>query len=414
MPVPAAGSPVRPIPGSGPRALPPVIRGAGTALLALAPLALALLALAPLALAPLALAPPAAAQPDGTVYETEQARLRLAVLAEGLASPWGLAFLPDGGLLITEKPGRLRVFRAGRLSAPVAGLPEAAAVGQGGLLDVAVDPDYAQSGWVYLSLAARGDGGLGTQIWRGRLRDGRWVDGELLFDMARKTNAGRHFGSRLAFDPQGRLYFSIGDRGDKPRAQDPADSAGRIHRIARDGTVPPDNPFVGQAGASETAFTLGNRNVQGMATHPQTGRIWMHEHGPRGGDEVNLVRAGANYGWPEVTHGVAYSGATISARSSAPGLVDPLHVWVPSIAPSGMTFYSGDKFPAWQGDLFIGALKSRLLVRLELDGEAVIAEERLLVEEIGRIRAVETGPDGHLYLLTDSTDGLLVRLEPAG
>jgi glucose/arabinose dehydrogenase len=364
---------------------------------------------AALLLLPLLAALPA----DAQVHETEQARFRTVVLADGLEHPWGLDFLPDGGILVTERPGRLRIFRDGALSAPIAGVPEAAAVGQGGLLDVALGPDYAEEGWVYLSLAGRGEGGLGTQIWRGKLRDGRWTESQKLFDMAHKTGAGRHFGSRIAFDPAGDLYFSIGDRGEMERAQAVGDEAGRIHRIARDGSIPEDNPFLDDPRATPSAFTRGNRNPQGMATHPQTGEIWIHEHGPRGGDEVNVIRAGNNYGWPEVTHGIDYSGAVISERESAPGFTDPLHVWDPSIAPSGMAFYTGEAFPEWQGDLFVGALKFRLLVRLELDGETVVAEERMLEEELGRIRAVEQGPDGLLYLLTDSSDGLLVRLEPA-
>lgn len=346
-------------------------------------------------------------------YSSEQSDFRLVELADDLERPWGMAFLPDGGMLITEQAGQLRLYRDGGLSDPISGIPEAEERGQGGLLDVAVDPDYVETGWIYLSLSGEGEGGLGTQVWRGRLQDGRWTDSEILFDMKDKTRAGRHFGSRFAFDSESRLYFSIGDRGAMDRAQDPADEAGRIHRIERDGTVPSDNPYLGEAGTPPTAYTRGNRNAQGMARHPDTGVIWIHEHGPRGGDEVNVIRAGANYGWPEVTHGIDYSGAVISERESGPGFEDPVHVWVPSIAPSGMAFYSGAAFPEWQGDLFVGALRSRLLVRLELDGEQVIGEERLLEDEVGRIRDVRVGPDGFVYLLTDSNDGRLLRLEPA-
>lgn len=346
------------------------------------------------------------------VHESEQADFRLVELADGLDSPWGLAVLPGGGVLITEQGGDLRLYRDGEVSDPIAGVPDAEERGQGGLLDVVLDPDYAETGWIYLSLAGRGEGGLGTQVWRGRLQDGGWTDSELLFDMQRKTSAGHHFGSRFAFDADGRLYFSIGDRGVIERSQDPTDEAGRIHRIERDGTVPSDNPFLDEAGTPPTAYTRGNRNPQGMATHPDTGLIWIHEHGPRGGDEVNVIRAGSNYGWPEVTHGIDYSGAIISERQSAPGFVDPVHVWVPSIAPSGMAFYSGAAFPEWQGDLLIGALRSQMLVRLELDGEQVIGEERLLEREVGRIRDVRVGPDGFVYLLTDSSNGRLLRLEP--
>ncbi|WP_119166448.1 PQQ-dependent sugar dehydrogenase [Algihabitans albus] len=360
----------------------------------------------------LALGPIFAFPAVAETYRSEQADFRLVELADDLESPWGMAFLPDGGILITEQAGQLRLYRGGDLSDPIPGTPDVEERGQGGLLDVAVDPDYAETGWIYLSLSARGEGGLGTQVWRGRIQDNRWIESELLFDMQRKTRIGRHFGSRFAFDPDGRLYFSIGDRGAMQRAQDPADEAGRIHRIERDGTVPSDNPYLDESGTPPTALTRGNRNAQGMATHPDTGVIWTHEHGPRGGDEVNVIRAGANYGWPEVTHGIDYSGAVISDRQSAPGFDDPVHVWVPSIAPSGMAFYSGAAFPEWQGDLFVGALRSRLLVRLELEGEQVIGEEWLLEREVGRIRDVRVGPDGFVYLLTESNDGRLLRLEP--
>lgn len=362
-----------------------------------------------LLLFPVLVAAPAAAE----VYESEQARFRTVVLIDGLTHPWGLDFLADGGILISERPGRLRVLRDGNLSAPIEGVPEVVDRGQGGMLDVAVGPDHGETGWIYIALSGPGEGGIGTQIWRGRLDEGRWVDGEKLFEMRGTSRSGFHFGSRIAFDPEGRLYFSIGDRGEMRRAQAVGDEAGRIHRIEADGSVPPDNPFLDDPQAVPTAFTRGNRNPQGMAVHPETGEIWIHEHGPRGGDEVNIVRAGENYGWPEVTHGIDYSGAVISERERAPGFADPLYVWDPSIAPSGMAFYTGAAFPEWQGDLFVGALKFRQLVRLELEGERVVGEERMLERELGRIRAVEQGPDGLLYLLTDARNGLLVRLQPA-
>jgi glucose/arabinose dehydrogenase len=346
--------------------------------------------------------------------DSEQARFRVVEVAGGLEHPWGMAFLPDGRILVSERPGRLRLVAPdGTVSPPVAGVPEAAAVGQGGMLDVELGPDHARTGWIYLTLAGRGEGRLGTQVWRGRLDGERWVDSQMLFDMTRKTGSGFHFGSRIAFGGDGLLYFSIGDRGAMERAQDPADEAGRIHRIAPDGTIPADNPFLGEAGAPPSAFTRGNRNPQGMAVHPDTGEIWIHEHGPRGGDEVNLIRAGLNYGWPEATHGIDYSGAVISERESAPGFEDPLHVWVPSIAPSGMTFYTGAAFPGWQGDIFLGALRDRMLVRLELEDGRILAEERMLERAVGRVRDVQQGPDGLLYLLTDADDGRLLRLEPA-
>ncbi|MFT0798261.1 PQQ-dependent sugar dehydrogenase [Synechococcus sp. R5-12] len=345
---------------------------------------------------------------------TEQA-FRVVTLAQGLEHPWGMAFLPDGTLLVTERPGRLRrVTDQGLDPQPIAGVPEVFAQGQGGLLDIALHPNHAENGWIYLSYAAPGPGGGGTRVARARLGEGGLQDLEVIFDMERKTPAQQHFGSRLAFDEQGFLYISTGDRGERDRAQDLGDSAGKVLRITDAGGIPADNPFVGQAGALPETFTYGHRNIQGMARHPETGAIWSHEHGPQGGDEINILAPGVNYGWPLITYGREYTGEPVGqGLAAAPGLASPLLHWTPSIAPSGMTFYTGEAFPEWRGNLFVGALAGQHLARLVLDGERVVAEERLLEGAVGRIRDVRQGPDGLLYLLTDAPSGSLLRLEPA-
>ena len=360
------------------------------------------------------------AAPQGPVG-SEQATFELVTVAAGLEHPWGMAFLPNGDMLITERPGRLRLLRAGALEPPragahdpesIAGVPEVYASGQGGLLDVALDPDFASNRVIYLSYAAEGDGGNSTRVARATLGDGRLEDLEVIFIAEPLVRSSKHFGSRLAFDPEGYLFITVGERGQGDRAQDQGDHNGSVIRLHPDGRVPDDNPFMGTAAKPEI-FSYGHRNAQGLAIHPETGIPWLHEHGARGGDEVNIVRPGVNYGWPVITYGIDYSGAPIGEGTHKEGMAQPIHYWVPSIAPSGMAFYTGDAFPDWQGDLFVGALVQEHLARLELDGERVVAEERLLEGAIGRIRDVETGPDGFLYLLTDERDGALYRLEPA-
>ncbi len=275
-------------------------------------------------------------------------------------------------------------------------------------------PRHADNNLVYFSFAARGQGGIGTEVARGRLAGERLEDVEVIFRMQPKSGGGRHFGSRLLFDREGYLFVTLGDRGDQERAQRPDDHAGSVIRLHDDGRVPASNPFAGRAGWKPEKFTLGNRNVQGAALHPQTGMLWTHEHGPQGGDEVNVIRGGTNYGWPVITYGVEYGiGTKIGEGAHKTGMAQPVHYWVPSIAPSGMAFYTGDRFPRWRGDVFIGALRDEMLVRLRLDGEKVVKEERLLRGVLGRVRDVRSGPDGFIYLLTDSSSGALVRLEPA-
>jgi glucose/arabinose dehydrogenase len=363
----------------------------------------------------LLLAGPALAWAQTEIVRSNVHTFRVVKLTDGLVHPWGLAFLPDGRMLVTERPGRLRLVGAdGKLDPrPIDGLPRIAAVGQGGLLDVALHPNYGDNGWVYLSYVARGDGGVGTEVLRGKLNGYRLENMEVLFRMQPKSGGGRHFGSRLVFDRDGTLFITLGDRGDQDRAQRLNDHAGSVIRLHDDGRVPADNPYVGRTGAQPEKYTLGNRNMQGAALHPRTGLLWTHEHGPQGGDEVNVIRPGRNYGWPVITYGVNYGiGTKIGEGTHKAGMEQPLYKWVPSIAPSGMAFYTGNKFPKWNGDLFVGSLKFQLLVRLQLDGEKVVKEERMLEGELGRIRDVRVGPDGYLYLLIDSSDGVLVRLEP--
>ncbi len=366
-----------------------------------------------LAVAALALATATGAQ----TIRTEEHALRAVTVVGGLDHPWSVAFLPDGRMLITERPGRLRIVgRDGKLAPqPVGGLPaNIVEHGQGGLLDVALHPRFPENGWVYLTYAARDASGVGTEVARGKLTDDRLAEMQVLFRMQPKLGGGRHFGSRLVFDRDGYLFVTLGDRGEQERAQRLDEHAGKIVRLHDDGRVPTDNPFARHAGAKPEIFSLGNRNVQGAALHPRTGALWTHEHGPQGGDEVNVIRAGANYGWPVITYGANYgTGTKIGEGTAKAGMVQPVRYWVPSIAPSGMAFYDADRFPRWKGDLFVGALRDRMLVRLKLDGEKVVKEERMLVGTLGRIRDVRVGPDGLIYLLTDSSDGSLVRLEPA-
>lgn len=349
--------------------------------------------------------------------ETERHEIGYEILIDGLETPWGMAFLPDGHILVTEKPGRLRMLKPnGELMAkPIQGVPETQAYGQGGLLDVALHPDFPNNHWVYLSYTEiDATGQAGINVARGELRGHALKNPEVIFRMRPKTRSSLHFGSRLVFDKTGYLYITTGDRGDKARAQDLFDPAGSLLRLHDDGRIPQDNPFSNGKKANAEIFSYGHRNIQGAAMHPQTGAIWIHEHGPQGGDEINIPEAGVNHGWPVITYGVNYGiGTKIGEGTHKKGMAQPVYHWVPSIAPSGMVFYTGDAFPNWRGNLFVGSLKFEQLVRLQLDGTQVVHEERMLGGELGRIRDVRQGPDGLLYLLTDEHDGLLVRLKPA-
>lgn len=363
--------------------------------------------------------PPALA--DERVFDTERARVRLAVVTDRLAYPWAIDFLPDGRMIVTEKPGRLRIVtRTGRLSPPVSGVPAVDDGGQGGLLDVTLDPAFADNRLVYLSYTEPGPGGRNsTAVARGRLSAaGTALEGvTVVFRQLPRLSGRLHYGSRVVFARDGNMFVTLGERSRRSyrvQAQDLGSHLGKIVRVRPDGAVPRDNPFAGRPGARPEIWSYGHRNVQGAAIHPVSGKLWAIEHGPRGGDEINIAEPGRNYGWPVVSHGVEYSGLPVgSGRRSAPGMEDPLVTWTPVIAPGGMTFYTGAAFPGWRGNLLISGLRSRAIVRLELDGARVLGEERLLEAEGRRIRDVGVGPDGFVYAVTDESRGKILRLAPA-
>jgi glucose/arabinose dehydrogenase len=350
--------------------------------------------------------------------KSEQGTLEVTTMTKGLEHPWALAFLPDRqGMLVTERPGNLRVVSAdGKLSAPLSGVPKVWAKGQGGLLDVVLSPDFTQDRTVYLSYAEGGGEGdkAGTAVGRGRLSDDLTAikDFKVIFRQEPKLSVGNHFGSRLVFDRDGYLFITLGENNDRPTAQDLDKLQGKVVRIYPDGKVPDDNPFVGQAGVRPEIWSYGHRNPQGAALNPWTGTLWENEHGPQGGDEINIIERGKNYGWPMATHGINYSGQPIpeAKGKSAEGTVAPHHVWEKSPGLSGMAFYDADRFKAWQHNVFIGALVNQELIRLQFDGDRVVHEERLLGELNERIRDVRQGPDGYLYVLTDEDDGALYKI----
>jgi glucose/arabinose dehydrogenase len=357
------------------------------------------------------------AAPSRAAEGAAPAEVRLVTVASGLEHPWGLAFLPDGRFLVTERPGSLRIVgQDGRVGPPLSGVPKVDAVNQGGLLDVALDPGFAKNRLVYLSYTEARESGNGTTVARGVLGETGLTNVKVIFRQQPAMTGGHHFGSRLVFARDGTLFITLGDRGSgRDRAQTLDNHLGKIVRINADGSVPADNPFVGRKGALPEIWSYGHRNVQGAALHPASGELWANEHGPKGGDELNRVLPGRNYGWPVVTYGREYSGLEISESGTAPGMESPVHHWVPSIATSGLMFYTGDKFPGWRGDAFVGGLKSQQLVRLRLDSNRVTQEERLLRGDVrDRVRDVRQGPDGYIYVLTDEMDGRLLRLEPAG
>ncbi len=349
---------------------------------------------------------------NARTVQTQAGAVAIETVADGLDSPWGLAFLPDGRMLVTERPGRLRVVTAdGTISAPVSGLPTIEAPGQGGLLDVALDPAFPETGVIYVAFVEPGDGGVSTAVARGRLAGTNLLDVEVIFRQVPKLPGRHHFGSRLAFAPDGTLFVTLGERNEFEPAQDNTNHLGTIVRINPDGSVPADNPFIGRSDALPEIWSYGHRNVQGAAIHPETGKLWAHEFGPRGGDELNIPEAGKNYGWPLVSWGRHYWGGGIPDPPTRPDLAQSIYHWTPVISPSGMTFYTGDLFPDWRGNLLIGGLTSQGVVRLSLDGERVTDEERIDMET--RIRNVRQGPDGAVYLLVDGSDGAVLRLTPA-
>jgi glucose/arabinose dehydrogenase len=349
-------------------------------------------------------------------FKSSAGGIAVDTVVSGLANPWALAFLPDRRMLVTERPGRLRIATAdGKLSPPLAGVPKVYASGQGGLHDVALDRNFAQNQTIYICFAeAHPDGGGRTSMARARLSGDKLDDVKIIFRQDGPPSSGRHFGCRIVQTPDNNLFLTLGDHGSHPKeAQNIRNHVGKIVRIAPDGSAPNDNPFVGRKDAVPEIWSYGNRNVQGAALHPVTGKLWAHEHGPRGGDELNIIEKGKNYGWPVIGYGIDYSGMKIHEATAKPGMEQPIKQWTPVIAPSGMAFYQGGLFPAWKGNLFIGGLATQIVVRLTLDGEKVTGEERLLQGIRERIRDVRTGPDGAIYLATDSFNGRILRVKPA-
>jgi glucose/arabinose dehydrogenase len=367
------------------------------------------------------LLPAVTADAATTLVDTKAHRVSIVTVTEGLEHPWGLAFLPDGRMLVTERPGRMRIVgRDGRLDpAPVAGLPRVDPQGQGGLLDVALHPQHASNGWIYWSYVQKDLlRNNGTEVARGKLAGGpgnwRMESVEVLFRLAPKSGSGQHFGSRIVFDRSGLMYVTFGDRGEKDAAQVLGDQRGKIVRLTDDGRPAPGNPFLHTPGARPEIFSLGHRNVQGAAIHPVTGALWANEHGPQGGDELNVIKAGANYGWPVITYGVNYvTGTRIGEGTAKAGMAQPAKYWTPSPALAGLAFYEGDKFPKWRGDALMGTLRAGALIRVRLDGERFVDDEFMLKGALPRVRDVRVGPDGYVYLLTDASNGTILRLEPS-
>ncbi|MDG5767797.1 PQQ-dependent sugar dehydrogenase [Balneolales bacterium ANBcel1] len=353
--------------------------------------------------------------PDETpdVVESRDQRFHVQTVAEGFSVPWAMAFLPDGEVLVTERSGEIYVIENGeRRSEPIEGTPEVYASGQGGMLDILLHPDYDENGWIYVTYSRTlPQGGANTALARFRLEDNRAIDFQELFTGTPGYHTGQHFGSRIAFDDDGYVYFSIGDRGVMESSQELDSHTAVVIRLHDDGSVPSDNPFVDEPGALPEIYAYGLRNIQGMAIHPETREIWSHKHGPRGGDEINIIGAGLNYGWPEITHGTNYDGSIITPDTARDGMEQPLLHWTPSIAPSGMAFVTGNRYPGWQGDIMVGTLAPRYLHRVVLDGEEVIEQEELL-DGIGRVRDVRLAPDGYLYIAVEHP-GVIHRLLPA-
>lgn len=338
---------------------------------------------------------------------------RVTEVAKGLEHPWGLAFLPDGRIVVTERPGRLRIVaRDGKLSAPLTGVPRVMAQGQGGLLDVTLDPAFAKNQILYLSYAEPGEGGAaGTAVARARLGDRGLTEFQVIYRQQPKVRSGGHYGSRIVFRRDGTLFVTQGERMNyREQAQDLTSDLGKIVRINTDGSIPRDNPFVGRRNARPEIWSYGHRNVQSAALHPDSGELWTVEHGARGGDELNHPQAGKNYGWPVITYGVDYSGAKIGEGTAKQGMEQPVYYWDPVIAPSGMIFYTGDAYPGWKGGIFVGSLQPGCLVRLQMQNGRVTREDRYL-DNGDRIRDIAQGPDGLIYLITDSPQGKVLRIE---
>lgn len=349
----------------------------------------------------------------GAAVSADDTPLHVDTLADGLAHPWGMAFMPDGNILISERAGGLRVYTPGDgLSERLKNVPKVAAVNQGGMLDVAIDPDFATNNTVYFCYSKPGDGGSSSSVSKATLTAGALTDVTTIFSAAPLVNNGFHFGCRLAFDSNGLLFVTLGDRYKyMDEAQNPDNHFGTVVRINADGSVPESNPFID--GEAPEVFSYGHRNVQGLTVHPETKAVWAMEHGPKGGDEVNLLESGANYGWPTITYGIDYDGDIISEKTAMEGMEQPVLYWDPSIAPSGMTFYYGEPFKAWEGDLLVGSLKFTHLRRIEMDGNTPQNQHEYLRSRSERVRDVEVGPDGYIYLLTDAPNGKLLKVSPA-
>jgi glucose/arabinose dehydrogenase len=345
------------------------------------------------------------------VIPVEPVELKVDTLLNSLSNPWGLTFLPDGSILITERIGKLLRYYQGNVS-EISGLPAIETAGQAGLMDITLHPNYASNGWIYFTASVKEGAGMSTALFRAKLNGATLDNVTKLFQADPKTSSTAHFGSRIVFDAQNHVYVCFGERNDPPQAQVTSNHSGTVVRLNDDGTVPTDNPFVGNAAFKPEIWSYGHRNPQGMAVHPQTGTIWLHEHGPKGGDEINIIGKGNNYGWPLATFGVNYNGSSITPDTFVAGTVLPTYYWVPSIAPCGMTFYDSDVIPQWKGNLFLGALAGQHLNRLEIIGEKIVKEERLL-QNMARFRAVKQGPDGYLYFVTE-TPGYLGRYRPKG
>ncbi len=321
------------------------------------------------------------------------------IVVSDLDIPWGFTFLPDDSMLITEKSGELIHFKAGTKT-KISGLPKIEVLGQGGLMDIELHPNYQENGWIYLSYASSEDDDedtANTTIMRAKIKNNTLIEKQVLYKASPDSGRGQHFGSRIEFDNYGYLYFSIGDRGNRDEnPQDITLDCGKVYRLNDDGSIPEDNPFIDTKNAKKAIFCYGNRNIQGMVKHPETGEIWTHEHGPKGGDEINIIKAGKNYGWPEISYGVNYSGSKFTDNTSLPGMEEPLYYWVPSIAPSGMAFISSDVYPGWKGNLLVGSLKFQYLDRCVIENNKVVKQEQL-ISGLGRVRSVKQGPDGYIY-----------------
>lgn len=350
-------------------------------------------------------------QVNNNVDSVEAVSFVVDTITAELDVPWGIAFLPDGRILITEKSGEIRIVENDSLLADkVQGVPEVHNQGQGGLLDIQIHPDYEENGWLYLTYAKPVKGGAVTALARAKLDNNSLTDFEEIFITNPVANSSHHFGSRVAFDNEGYLFVTVGERGTKENAQDLSNDYGKVHRLMDDGSVPEDNPFVDSANAEPSIWSYGHRNEQGLYFDTDSGILWEHEHGPKGGDELNIIEKGKNYGWPVVTYGIDYDGSTISEISEKEGIQNPLHYWDPSIAPSGLTMVKGNVFPEWKGNLFIGALSHRHVTRVVLDGRE-FKEKEILLKDVGRVRDVKESPDGYLYIAVEGP-GMLLRLSP--